>query len=1307
MLSKMFRLQIGSLFQGLLVLSLILVLTTLSESTQAGVSRCWHKTYQIDPCEGNTAGGAITISTECQDSCTAEQSWADSLFLPNNLPTYLRPPAAGGITEQHLADHATWFDNLNLTSAHPSSPTSGASANFPDGWYLLFSATPGGTPEFEDTTYPGTYANRDKYPSQVLLTERSNNGETLLNGNSLNGALGNVLDETDVGNFSGEADIASGGSSAISDIQYRNCVRGCGNILNPTFIEAEDYYPPSYYVPFEYDDPPYEAVSGSSVLDQPRYLGSSLTTSPADPSFPLVEYYDICWRECVVETLCEQRCSSSDNPYCLENCENAVEQKYDSGGVQQQPHGPDPNYCNDHCSTSVTEGTYQGCSSYWSPKLTANVKVGAGGCSWINVKKEHKWTVNVEWDSLEADKVNPSKEVTTNGNIFAARYYVGGIDGHGIAAGENPAICVYDMGASWWFQSADAFSSVEGTREGGEEKSTIPEAVDMTLDPGIEDMRAFDSTNDIGAKLCYKLPLPNGPHPCCITIAAGDPQPIVVDLKESSSPTPFPSTGYSVFLQPSIRVEFPGGNHLDLRYDFSSNPYLGSGECSNVTDPRGTSRIFCSDMIGQDICAFEQISSELFLLGCFSRDFGMSEDPGTFNLIPDSSTYDDPGFEFRMRDHGGSYQSILLRKVSATCAALFNYQFCLDDQARIEPVASGPYPVTDRVLCVSGVRDESGGLILSQQGYTDNGGGDDFNGSVSDAVGLCVDIPPAPCGYPSGETDNDDPNNGYAIWPLTELVGGETTKTAYALEDPDYETYRLANPTDNFGTRYCPPGFAESSGRPERECIKQADGSSAWGPVLNPCVPIGCSAETITGTSDNTGSWDTYWEATVPDAVTKTASRAIESITSGAKHNASTYTADADIDRICIDLDYKPADPPSNIIQRGCNHNGQWVHPDATGDDAAMPPSYTALPPKDTLDNYCVKRGCPSIEIGNSLFAGGAPSDPLNPGSGSGLNTGTCKDSSALSNGDIYVYFDRDVIDDVPFGTAPTMVCEGDPTSLSDGIWDTSTHQNDCVRRCTEILTSDNLGSYQSAFPHTKSNHDEGFGLGVQEENCRYGSGQTYLKCTEASGWVHPDTNVPMDPKDGDCGCDNTENRTSPDGSTVYSFSGVVYNGDTASVPCQPTSRLNGLVTLQCQGNDNWASSYTNSCSWKRPEVTEWRVYEDINAGGWSVFCQDGGNPVYCTAITNAQTVVFAGDSTVYDRRGVSSIMIQSHGCCSEAGLQLCTGTNHTGTCQVFSSTGGSTLNVNSTSFQDNTYSIRQCWTSGPHQCALEPGTSY
>ncbi|MCH2038023.1 MAG: hypothetical protein MK137_05475, partial [Rickettsiales bacterium] len=482
----------------------------MTTEAHAGVSRCWHETDQINACEGNRAGGGVALDQGCDQACRTVYSYiesGDGIVLPA-VPTYLRPPAAGGTAETTLADLSTWHDNLGFTPNHTPSPRADHDANYPDGWHLKFRSNTSSPYLFDNiTAFPSTYLLDD----HGTLTALNPTPETLLSGAALSGSLlGSLSDDNTMGGFLNESirgarralgyshtgppgpDTSTVGSFQFpfTDVQYRNCVRACGSMLTPMAMDSStDYYPPTHFIQFEEGSPPFTTDPAQPELGPTfgNYLPSSLNTAPIDPEFPIVERYESCWRECVVETSCDSFCEveapyDESNPRtfpeCTTMCMEGLYFKYDNPGAQTGwETGDQDAFCLDQCETLVSSGGFDDCSSYWEPKLRARARVGAGGCSWINIKKTRSWTAQVEWDSLDGSKRNPSKEVTTPGNIFAARYYVAGIDGDSVGPGENPAICVYDMGASWWFQAADAIDSLpDRYREGGREKNRIPKA---------------------------------------------------------------------------------------------------------------------------------------------------------------------------------------------------------------------------------------------------------------------------------------------------------------------------------------------------------------------------------------------------------------------------------------------------------------------------------------------------------------------------------------------------------------------------------------------------------------------------------------------------------------------------------------------------------------------------------------------------------------------------------------------------------------------------------------------------------------
>ena len=772
--------------------------------------------------------------------------------------------------------------------------------------------------------------------------------------------------------------------------------------------------------------------------------------------------------------------------------------------------------------------------------------------------------------------------------------------------------------------SEHPYSEYVTKRTGGRDDGPIPEAHpgDPILDSitgatiDINDNRAFfaekeDGSIDEDLKLCYNVPLPNGPTGCCPTMTGKKLDPVVIDLRESVHPDKDSHSGpnaneISTFLTPKLRLSYPNHDYIDLTYDFSSNYINGEEECNSSLshpNPNVEPRTYCIGMRGYDeVCAYEKISStsldtgelvdQKMLLKCLPRELSMSNDTGNYSIDNDISSFSDYNLLFSMKGPSGNKRTIELSQGNDSCGILFNYKFCLDNQARKGSSS------TDRVLCVTNVMQANGDIVSFPQDYIDQVGNDDFNGNDNEAKGLCSDIPPIPCGYPNGDDTGNVLEGEIREWPVTEIKSGER-KIVYAPEDRVYNEA-------GFSSRYCPPGYKErvdGSGNkliPYRYCVNNFDGTSSFGPVQDTCIPHVCPSNVVT---NGGGERNTFWYETNNNIVQ--ASTDINGITNNAIHTAEIYTGDSRPNRTCLDEEYR-LDQNSGgnflIPTRGCNHQGQWVD-------------------VNNINPVCVRRNfdCPSLNgIGKEEATDPNPSQYRTYNDNHVFYTslgqyksnesrrlqGQCKPTVIVNR-----EFGNEIILEKRYNyyqpnTPPSIECKsrvsGSNIDYSKNAvysyWDWDSLENDCVEQnVCPAITYEGISFPETIAPANGSSVK--LVKVTQQSTCGNSDLQNTMECT-SSGWNIASFNKGSE----SCTCPAATIR-SPNGNHEYTFASV-NSGEKSTVSCP--KHTTGQISLTCGQNRQWeTTNYSGrtventvgNCQWIKPNLDRVEFYRNDSYG--------------------------------------------------------------------------------------------------------------
>ncbi|MEM7616938.1 MAG: hypothetical protein AAF195_00995 [Pseudomonadota bacterium] len=874
--------------------------------------------------------------------------------------------------------------------------------------------------------------------------------------------------------------------------------------------------------------------------------------SPPFPRYPADSDYEICYKSCVEEYICKYSCAENNNDgYDEDKCNNLCEY------VMDAPRGIDPNNTENYkkplidCNTTcpVVPDNPESCSDYWTPQIKLTVKTGLGTCSESWLTDTDRKTFTVDWQSSDINKRNPVKEVSPTSNTTSTRSYQAGLDGG--------AICVYDLGEKY----------LDGlyTEQEGANKNRISGA-NQTVKADDPELAAYDAVNN-SDRICYDLPLAEGPAPCCTTLALSDSEPEIVNLDPPSSfyfseeiDPPVTEinglTGYSEFVQPRIRVQFASISeaiYTDLTWTFpdieelklsgqADQSAMDDNGCQQLDYDNGMvtdSRIFCPIMINnnEEICVYEKIrGNQAIVKGCYPRNMQMPYNIGSMavtannlgtdeNDNPIYSTFYEPKIKFSMNDGLGNFRSVILSpNEQQECDYIFGHRFC---------ATSTIHPKTQqKVLCMQGVYDENGILVVSPAnviGTTEL--------SEDGANDLCVRIPPEPC--PAEIANLTDIAGGYASWNETFIDGENNEVIAYANPDPSFEHYyQTHNITDQ--TSYCPPGYQQSNGIPQRVC-KLEGNIGVWQDVDNPCQRSYCPNIAVSDTAaspynSTDGRYHTSWPQTeaslyLPyDNIFEQPDYYVNVNLDGIKSTEAVFAQEiGNGDNVyCNNNNFKDPDTPPIW---GCQHDGNWLE-------------------ISDISPICQPKSCDAgyIDIAQANF----PSSNI----GSTVTATSCASGYMINNN----------------GNMPTINCiAGD---FGQSQWDYSSIQNICVSKCQP----ETYQGYDWAYTDKG-----GFAVASCQNNTTTadGTGELFRQCLDdGSGW---DSNIT-----NNCGC----------AEDVYEYSITGLSGTYGSM--WGFTEVGGSQSVTCQAGGAVATeTIEDSYKVKRYKADSQTISRTCNIDGW------------------------------------------------------------------------------------------------------------
>lgn len=664
-------------------------------------------------------------------------------------------------------------------------------------------------------------------------------------------------------------------------------------------------------------------------------------------SLPTVTDSTQCNADCSTLSRCTAECTSN-NPTCLgtcattDLCKNHCTALYSTAGANRSRCNSmcldvvagtnsltTSGSCNTYCQANYPDpdgsliGSSATCSSYWYPAIKVGVEIAMGAiCTDLEITADHDEVLQIDWNDPQFASRSAAYSRTTFGYSPADTqrygYYAGILQD--VTTG-SARVCIFDGGfghtwpSTWRGYNTDMMHGVTlGTTAWLDELNGRLSYLDAS------------GNGELG---CHPIPLPNGPPPCCRHLATAPATPSVQSLDFSASqpfvPDVSPSSQYSTFIQPRIRVIFAPSNSptdlfVDLTWDYTtdlpgaSNQGYGQGECQPMVDPQGNMRTFCVNMndTHTQICAREQGGTHL---GCVPRNLDMENiTPSQRPLLSHASTSTHAIPAVTITFAGNNRSLSITGSRSNSCGIMFGQTFCATLRT------DHPNYPSDQVIGIQGFfkvdpspRSDAYIPNIYHEVVTLNNHRD----------GLAVLTPAAPCPLQSTLTTA----SGFTTWPETQSLYTLTDISRAAVIQPPCQ---IGYP---HGCQQCPVGYRQSAaGAPYRRCLRLTNDRSQWEAVNNPCIENICPAGT-TYTSTSAPGYqphlDIYWPQTV-----------------SSKNFSTPTTVDAiaqsNTTPVCRNRNYKPQS--SGAPQRTCDYNGSWAAPSA-------------------ITRTCLQKGCPNISI--------------------------------------------------------------------------------------------------------------------------------------------------------------------------------------------------------------------------------------------------------------------------------------------------------------------------------------------------------
>lgn len=850
--------------QKLLIVLLAISVFTLASGANAA-ALCWHKTYKVQHCAGNSGNSAVPVSyidTQCVPQC--DDIWGDLSGINYQNYIEISPPTV----LLDAIDDGHFLGNVEL-SAYATELEN----NFNDSIFVEQKIQVKSTAsiyDFRNRQYSFLRSEISSYES-VASSLPAPSDKIFLYLAKLNQAPSTKMDDL-VHDLTSVEYFDHDDNPSTADITLPSAERVC-------FMKC--------------------ASESSSYQNKPVIpIYKNLTSTAA---------IEQCYSECTIASYCENNCSASTDGKkdCFSESDN-VSEGYCKKMVEQRRLSPDTTTfdCSDSCTKNRTtemrdEYYNEECSSYWKPKIKLQAKTGAGGCTTVNIlgaeiplqiRDTDENTFTLDWGG--GDDVSSPMIAAPWGDPLPRTYYAALYKGH---------ICVFDLGMKF-FLADQAPTQIKGITQQGNKGIVRPNITNDDLGelpvaavPHNGLLGSEESIGEYQQSVCYKMPLAEGPKPCCLKLKKELSLPNVLNLAENQKHL-IPSysiqpTEYSTFLHPRIRMEFDIRNYsgydpdnpsvhslINHKYDFgweyfdvttgemiSNSGRAVGNRCKTLEDPSGNDRKFCvqmlADKIHTSICVIEErdlgggaISD--VLVGCHPRNNSMPEEEVVFGVtisengstgvydlngngsldvenLPITNSYVDPKIRFFAKLKFGSnvfIHSFLFDHLDNK--TIFGANFSAAP-AYVTTELAGGEQYNYEAICIKGVHDSAGSPIdpteKSISYFINEPDSVDYDTSSGEGPDLCVRKPVMPCGYKTGGVRSGDPlvigsgNNAitaytHAEWPVIHIPDGSLSAYGHAEPATAYaDTFTNTNPVrsgsyhpiDNHLTyKYDPQGYA-------------------------------------------------------------------------------------------------------------------------------------------------------------------------------------------------------------------------------------------------------------------------------------------------------------------------------------------------------------------------------------------------------------------------------------------------------------------------------------------------------------------
>jgi hypothetical protein len=803
----MFRRCFIGINYNILLYSILLCVVCFGSNSAKSAALCWHKTTEVPVCTGNSGSsnaGSSYVDNNCTDSCNT--LWGTTQPVDYITQIQIVAPTA---LKTFLPVVISTQGDISVT---------GTSSNFIDDVF-----------QFQTSSIAATVD-----PSKEII----DNDYEFINADftaAINAAISS--------NVSGASDI----SDLIANIPAPS---------DKIFLYIVQQFSKSSDIPgftdfinkLDFD------LSSSNISQNLQCFNSCTSSTTSQINAPVVPAYqglrnstdiDLCYKNCSIAQYCDPKCDkeecfNDDSSGLSGYCEDMVVQRKDSPATSDFD-------CDASCTKFADSSSYDefygnNCSSYWKPRVQVSARTGAGGCTFINLKDTDSKTFVVDWQT--GDAISDGMRAAPWGDTVPRTYYAALYKGN---------ICVFDMGLKF-FNMSSPKTAIRGiTRQGRKGIVRAADAnnadLDNTIVPNNGKRGSDESSSNYDGSVCYKVPLAEGPKPCCLKLKTELPIPNAYSLSSDKKPS-IPSTSIvpsddSTFLHPMVHLEFnrgayggspPSNYQADFEweyFDISTGALISGGrakgdQCKTLKDALNNNRDFCIEMspdtVQTNICIIEKrliggINSDV-LIGCVPRswdmpfeeiEFGVTAGPtdpsntfdvngkGSLDITNPSvvSTFRDPKIRlyFKLKEGSNIFTHSILYNYFESHTFLGG-KFS-SKTMRTKDTLPGNIGYEYDALCINGVKDSSGDDAVPNVKNLDYFI-DEPIGSANGAD-LCVRIPPKPCGYNLSTNTYRGVHYGEQIdllgqgsvtthleWPAIEIPDGDFSATGYAKINPLY-----------------------------------------------------------------------------------------------------------------------------------------------------------------------------------------------------------------------------------------------------------------------------------------------------------------------------------------------------------------------------------------------------------------------------------------------------------------------------------------------------------------------------------------